>query len=146
MPYLYTMIGLPGAGKSTIIKNKYKNYIVVCPDDIRAELFGDANCQKQGDYVFTLAHQRIEQALAQGFDVVFDATNTQKRYRKDIFKKHPNATHVAVYVSTPIETCKKRNAARNRVVPEEVIDRMAKRLDAPTVEEGFSSIVYVTNI
>lgn len=142
MPYLYTMIGLPGSGKSTVAKRSYTDCVVVCPDDIRAELFGDASCQEQGGRVFAIAHERISKALADGFDVVFDATNTQRRYRKDIFKKHPDATHVAVFVRTSVENCKMRNAARDRVVPDEVIDHMAARLDVPTIEEGFSCIHY----
>jgi predicted kinase len=49
----------------------------------------------------------------------------------------------AVYFDTPIEVCMARNAARERVVPAAAMQRMARRLTPPTLDEGFQRIVVI---
>ena len=56
----------------------------------------------------------------------------------------PNAYHVAIFVNTPVDVCKERNAKRDRVVPETVIDRMALSLNPPTIAEGFKEIIEIS--
>lgn len=140
MNKLYTMIGIPGSGKSTFAKS-HPECIVVCPDTIRKELFGDEACQKDGNLVFKLAYERIEKALSENKDVIFDATNTTVRSRKPLLKY--KAIHYAVFVNTDINECKKRNANRERKVPEDVIERMARQLTPPTINEGFNFIIEI---
>ena len=139
----YTMIGLPGSGKSTFASD-HPECVVVSTDAIRAELFGDESEQKNGKLVFDAAYARLAQAVEAGQDTIFDATNLQRKYRKKIFQMFPNAYHVAVFVNTSIEVCKERNAKRDRVVPEMVIDRMASNLNAPTITEGFKKIIEIS--
>lgn len=138
MNTVYTMVGLPGSGKSTFA-NQNQNCSVVSTDEIRAELFGSADCQKNGNKVFSLAFRRVQEELDKGHDVIFDATNITRKSRKRILKFKAN--HVAVYVSTDKETCKKRQALRDRKVPFEVIEKMANNLTVPTVEEGFQKVI-----
>ena len=140
MKILYTMVGLPGAGKSTFAQT-HPECVVISTDAIRAELLGSAECQEQGDRVFAEAHKRVEQALRAGHDVIIDATNVTRKARKQ-WLRH-TAHHVAVYVATDVEECKRRNAQRDRQVPEYVIDRMAQRLAIPTTTEGYDSIIIV---
>jgi hypothetical protein len=45
----------------------------------------------------------------------------------------------------PLEVCRERNARRHRVVPDEAMVRMAAKLVAPTVEEGFARVTVVTS-
>lgn len=139
----YTMIGLPGSGKSTFASN-HPECVVVSTDAIRGELFGDENEQKDGKLVFDVAYARLAQAVEAGQDAIFDATNLQRKYRKKIFQMFPKAYHVAVFVNTPVDVCKERNAKRDRVVPEMVIDRMASSLNAPTIAEGFKEIIEIS--
>lgn len=140
---LYTMIGLPGSGKSTFASN-HPECIVVSTDAIRGELFGDESEQKDGKLVFDVAYARLAQAVEAGQDAIFDATNLQRKYRKKIFQMFPKAYHVAVFVNTPVDVCKERNAKRDRVVPEMVIDRMASSLNPPTIAEGFKKIIEIS--
>ena len=46
----------------------------------------------------------------------------------------------AVFFDTPIEICMERNAARHRIVPEEAIREMARKLRPPAFDEGFNRI------
>lgn len=139
----YTMIGLPGSGKSTFAAN-HPECVVVSTDAIRGELFGDKNEQKDGKLVFDVAYARLTKAVEAGQDAIFDATNLQRKYRKKIFQMFPNAYHVAIFVNTPVDVCKERNAKRDRVVPETVIDRMASNLNPPTIAEGFKEIIEIS--
>ena len=140
---LYTMIGLPGSGKSTFAVN-HPECVVVSTDAIRGELFGDENEQKDGKLVFDVAYARLAKAVEAGQDAIFDATNLQRKYRKKIFQMFPNAYHVAIFVNTPVDVCKERNAKRDRVVPETVIDRMTSNLNPPTIAEGFKEIIEIS--
>lgn len=141
MSTLYTMVGLPGAGKSTFAK-AHPECVVISTDAIRAEMFGSEDCQENGNDVFAEAHRRVTKALQDGHDVIIDATNVTRKARKQ-WLKH-TARHVAVYVATDVEECKRRNAQRDRHVPTEVIDGMAQRLTIPTAgEEGFDEVIII---
>lgn len=141
MATLYTMVGLPGAGKSTFAQMR-KECVVVSSDAIREEMYGDANIQGDGKKVFAELHRRVRKALAYGKDVIYDATNIERKTRKNIINNF-DAQHVCVYISTDVEECKRRNAQRERVVPTEVIERMASKLVVPTAEEGFTKVIEI---
>ena len=140
---LYTMVGVPGSGKSTFA-SKHPECIVVSTDAIRKELFGDESEQKNGALVFEIAYARLAQAVALGHDVIFDATNVKRKSRAELFKRFPNVEHVAVFVNTPFPVCKKRNNQRERRVPVSVIRRMTYQLEPPTLEEGYKEIIEIS--
>lgn len=139
MPKLYYTIGLPGSGKSTWARAQ--EMPVFSSDDIRAELYGDASIQGNHEEVFNLLHKRVRECLRNGQSCIMDATNLTPRSRK--VPNLPAHQKVAVIFETPIEECKRRNANRERVVPEEVIDRMAKKYLPPQAKEKFREIIYL---
>jgi predicted kinase len=49
----------------------------------------------------------------------------------------------AVFFDVPVEVCRERNRRRGRVVPEEVLDRMAAKLVPPSTGEGFSKVTVI---
>jgi len=139
---LYTMIGLPGSGKSTFAAN-HPECVVVSTDAIRGELFGDESEQRNGKLVFDVAYSRLAKAVEAGQDAIFDATNLHRKYRKTLFQMFPNVDHVAVFVNTPVGECLKRNNQRARVVPAPAIYRMSHQMEPPTIAEGFSKIIEI---
>lgn len=74
-----------------------------------------------------------------------DATNMTVNDRRPFIKLAElyDADVEAVFFDVPVEECQRRNQLRHRVVPDEVIQRMAERMVAPTVEEGFSRVTAV---
>lgn len=137
---LYTMVGLPASGKSTFTNN-HKECVIVSTDEIRTELFGSAEEQKDSNKVFTIAFNRIRKAIDDNKDVIFDATNVTKKNRKNVLRRFKNVEHVAVFLNINKEICKERNSKRERKVPEFVIDRMAEKLEIPTIAEGFNKVL-----
>ena len=89
MPILIVMAGAPASGKSTIadeIADAF-GFEIVCPDDIREELFGDASIQRDGDRVFGIAYAQMRSALGAGADVIFDATNCRRKARREVLSQ-----------------------------------------------------------
>ena len=146
---LIVMCGLPASGKST-----YTNWLVesgvfcaVCPDSIRGELYGDENIQGDGKQVFAIAHARLKDLGKGKNNVVFDATNTNAKRRKEFVEEMRPYFDVIIckWFSTPFATCVARNEERARQVPFEVMKRMALYFQPPILEEGFDIVEEIKN-
>ena len=153
MPKLVILVGVVASGKSTLAE-KYKEYleknqegetVIVSSDQIREELLGDINDQTQNDKVFTEVHKRIKKNIADK-NVIVDATNVSMKSRRALLNcvKKRECQKVAIVMTTPLPVCKKRNANRDRVVPEWVIDKQVKSFQIPYFEEGFDEIHFDT--
>jgi predicted kinase len=74
-----------------------------------------------------------------------DATNLDSRERRhwiQMAREFGYDVH-AVFFDVPLEVCLERNQRRQRVVPADVMQKMAARLQPPKFEEGFSKITVV---
>lgn len=158
MPTVYMLIGLPGSGKSTYAEKlaKEKDAIIVSTDKIREELFGDEAIQENERYdnntVFSLAYTRTKMAMLEGKNIIFDATNINRKKRKyfleilskEYFWSLRNTDYTyrfhAILIATPYEKCLKNNLNRRRVVPEEVIKRMMCNFEVPMKFEGWDTV------
>lgn len=144
-PTLIILCGIPGSGKSTYAIGYMINYpeqtIYLSSDAIRKELYGDESIQGNPAEVFALMQKRAFEALNEGYDVLYDATNMTRKDRASIIGICPKFAKIECHVIwAPIETCIERDAARERTVGKEVIDRMLKRFQAPFVDEGIDEI------
>ncbi len=74
-----------------------------------------------------------------------DATNLTPQERQSWIKLAKDFGYEvqAVFFDVPLEVCMDRNQRRDRVVPEDVMRRMAAKLKPPSFEEGFSKITVV---
>ncbi|XDE63036.1 AAA family ATPase [Arthrospira platensis BEA 1257B] len=84
-------------------------------------------------------------------DVIYDATNVQRRRRRDLIAQVRGfgfQSVVGLWVNTPLEVCLARNERRSRQVPEGVILQMYRQLtDAPpTLSDGFDRLLEIQNI
>ena len=147
-PKLIILCGIPGSGKSTYAKNYIsdctKNTIHLSSDSIRAELYGNESIQGNPSEVFSLMQKRAVDALNNGCDVIYDATNITRKDRASIIGICPKFAKIECHIIwAPIETCIERDSKRERTVGKEVIDKMLKRFQAVYYDEGIDEIKVV---
>ena len=153
MNRLIVMSGLPGSGKSTFAR-EYQHRLaadnveckIFSSDDIREELYGDANIVGDGKEVFGLLETRLFDYLTNnhGVAAIYDATNLTAKGRKAIVNKVKRLPCVCyfecVFVACRLSECKRRQFYRDRQVPIEVIERMVRSFQAPYYNEGWDEI------
>lgn len=143
-PTLILCVGIPGSGKTTYAEKyvkEHENTIHLSSDRIRLELWGNEATQGDNNEVFSLMQSRAIEALNNGQNVVYDATNVTRKDRSYIIALCPKFAKIECHIIwAPIETCIERDAARERTVGKEVIDRMLKKFQAPYYDEGFDGI------
>ena len=144
MPNLIVLVGLPASGKSYKSQELAKEYnaTVFSSDDLRQEIFGDIDHQEDNDKLFKELHKRIKECLASSNSAIYDACNISYK-RRMAFLQELNkipCEKICVVMATPYEECLKRNAERERKVPEYVIERMYKNFYIPWYIEGWDNI------
>lgn len=146
---LIVMCGLPASGKSTYSQWLEESDVFkrVCPDLIRKAFYGDENIQGDGKRVFETAYHDIKEYACLGENVVFDATNTTEKTRKELIKEMRPYFDIIIckWFSTPFATCVARNEERERQVPFNVMKRMALYFQPPTLDEGFDLVEEIKN-
>ena len=153
MPKCYQLVGVPGSGKSTWIKNQdwAKDIPVVSTDN-----FVEAYAKEQGktysevftDYMPIAVRLMANQALvcqANGLDVIWDQTSTTIASRIRKFNTLPGYEHIAVVFRTPehTELMRRLFSRPGKDIPDHVIASMIASWEEPTEEEGFKEIWYV---
>ena len=142
------LVGLPGAGKTCYARNYVATRhgtIVISSDDIRQELWGDANDQQNPSQVFDEMFIRTVSAMKKGTNVIYDATNLTAKTRKATLTRLRRALDqdfiaVADIIVCSISECTRRQGERDRKVPDEVIDRMVRQFQTPWYNEGWDTI------
>lgn len=136
---LIILAGVPGSGKTTYAKTFFvepyaNNHAWVSSDFIREHEFGslaaahNPETQRENNAkVFGIFHDRIDQHLREGWNVVADATFLTRSSRAkvtDIAARHNAQTHLVIFKN--VTQAEQRNSKRtaNKVVPEEAMSRM----------------------
>ena len=152
IPKLYVLIGVPGSGKSTWVKDQEwaSDCAYVSTDiwvELEAQRLGKTYSEIFTDYmpkaVDLMAAQVID-AREQGKDIIWDQTSTTIASRKRKFNMLPNYYHIAVVFDTPsrIELNKRLASRPGKEIPDVVVDGMLASFEMPTEEEGFDEIWY----
>jgi predicted kinase len=132
-------MGLPGAGKSYTVSRTFdtSQFVMVDPDAIKA-LHPDYN-PKAPELLHEWSKQQANamqaQAVADGRNLIIDGTgtNAEKMVKWTLELQAAGYTVTAFYVAVTVATSLKRNAKRERNVPEAVIREKAE-LMATSVE------------
>jgi len=137
-------VGLPGSGKSSWFKRH--NINPLSSDLLRSMLFDDPAEQRFQDLVFSNLRSMLKARLiARRPTNYVDATNLTPQERQNwtkLAKDFGYDVH-AVFFDVPLEVCIERHQRRDRLVPEEVMRKMAAKLKPPTFDEGFAKITVV---
>ena len=137
-------IGLPGSGKSSWFKRH--NIRPLSSDLLRELLFDNAEEQRFQDLVFSNLRSMLKARLIARRPLNYvDATNLTPHDRHSWIKLARDYGYdvQGVFFDVPLEVCMERHQRRGRVVPEDIMRKMAGKLKAPTFEEGFSKITVV---
>jgi predicted kinase len=153
MPKCYQMIGVPGSGKSTWIRNQiWALGLTIVSTDAFVEAYaaqqGQTYNQVFGDYMpraVDLMVQQVVFAREHGHSVIWDQTSTTVASRRKKFRMLPDYEHVAVVFGTPepAELARRLAGRPGKSIPDHVMLSMLQNLKEPTLEEGFQEIWHV---
>ena len=154
MNKLYVMVGVPGSGKSTWIKNQiWALGLPVVSTDAFVEDYA-RECGQTYSEVFEEYMPKAVELMAKQVvyfrenkvDIIWDQTSTSIATRAKKIRMLPDYYKIAVVMKTPpTEELKRRLASRpGKNIPWEVVSHMASQLEAepPTEDEGFNEIWY----
>jgi predicted kinase len=154
MPTCYQLVGVPGAGKSTWIKDQiWALGLTVVNTDAFVEDYARAQGKTYSevfkDYMPTAVDLMAEQVIRArelGHTVIWDQTSTTEKSRNRKFNMLPDYEHIAVVFRTPdLDVLKERLASRpGKEIPWEVVQGMIDNWEEPTEEEGFKEIWYAS--
>jgi predicted kinase len=150
MPKCYQLIGVPGAGKSTWVKNQdWALGLTVVSTDSFVEAYAHAQGKTYND-VFTeympvavdLMAKVVVQAREHGHDIIWDQTSTTVKSRTRKFRMLRDYEHIAVVFKTPdrAELDVRLSGRPGKHIPKTVVDSMIDGFEMPTEEEGFKEI------
>jgi predicted kinase len=150
MPKCYQLVGVPGSGKSTWIKNQdwAKDCAIVSTDmwvEMEAERVGKTYSEIFDEYMphaVKLMANHVELARDKGMDIIWDQTSTTEGARRKKFNMLRDYEHIAVVFKTPeMDELKRRLASRpGKNIPSHVMAQMIKNFSMPTTDEGFTEI------
>jgi len=155
MTKCYQLVGVPGSGKSTWIKNQiWALGLTVVSTDAFVEDYarsqGKTYSEVFVDYMPTAVNLMAEQVVrARTLDhtIIWDQTSTTLASRARKFNMLPDYEHIAVVFRTPEhKELMRRLESRwvdGKIIPEHVIASMIASWEEPTEEEGFKEIWYV---
>jgi predicted kinase len=130
------MMGLQASGKTTVVKARYASTHTVVSKDLL----------RRGRDVEARQRRLIEDSLAQGTSVVVDNTHASASSRATVMQmgRAAGARVVGIYMASSIEKCRERNSTRRGAacVPEVALRSTLKRLERPTLAEGFDELWY----
>ena len=154
MNILYMLIGIPGSGKSTWIGGNINtnDTVIVSSDDYIEQYAQQHNktynqvYKEQIKNAVQNINKRLDYAIKNNMNIVWDQTNTSSKTRREKLSKIPNSyKKIAVYFETPnnIELNRRLNNRPNKTISSTVISHMKNSLQLPTVEEGFDEIIII---
>jgi len=152
MPKCYQLIGVPGSGKSTWIKNQDWALGLTI---VSTDAFVEDYARKEGktynevfkDYMpeaVKLMAEQVVFARKHGHTILWDQTSTTIASRKKKFNMLPGYEHIAVVFRTPNrdELDVRLSGRPGKDIPKEVVDSMIAGWEEPSLEEGFKEIWY----
>jgi predicted kinase len=155
MNKLYVLVGVPGSGKSTWVKNQAwaRDCVYVSTDmhvEDYASLVGKTYSEVFSDFMpkaIELMAQDVVMARKNHKDIIWDQTSTTIATRAKKIRMLPDYYKIAVVFKTPPtgELELRLSSRPGKTIPWEVVSDMAQKLETepPSKDEGFDEIWYV---
>lgn len=124
---LVILSGLPRSGKSTLVKERFSDYVVISRDLLREELFGNKNNMEHEAIITFEFDYRLEQALLNKVNVVIDNTNLKVKYVEPFIKLGKQYGYDIEIIRLFVNPLTLWERARETNFPIEVINRMASQ-------------------
>lgn len=159
-PICYVMVGLPGLGKSTIVKGMYKDAdtFVYSTDDYieqQAQALNKTYNNVFKDYINKATARMnalLDVAIKDNIDIIWDQTNLSVNKRRKIINRMKQAGYrVSCVCVVPPEAgwfddqkvWAHRLANRpGKTIPQNILTNMIESFTMPTIEEGFDMITF----
>ena len=150
MPKCTILIGVPASGKTTWRAQQPAPFVLSSDDIIesmaaaRGQTYNEVftSVIGQADKAFWIA---CRQAANKGLNVIIDRTNMSRKARARYFEIFKGYDFEALVFPTPDKDEWKRRLSHRpgKTIPQHVLDNMNNSYEAPTREEGFTTIGYV---
>jgi predicted kinase len=133
-PEVVILVGLQGSGKSSLFRQRFAATHLHISKDLLPRSADKRRRQRR----------LIDEALAKGQSIAVDNTNARRADRAEIVgqARARGARVICYYVEAPLRDCLRRNALRKGVerVPPAAIVTTQKRLEPPSLDEGFDAL------
>lgn len=153
MPTLWMLVGVPASGKTTWLRNSdidWNRTTLLSTDNIierEAAALGKTYNEVFNQVIKGATremNQRLQKALADNRDIVWDQTNLTPASRTSKLAKIPSHYHkVAVYFPVPDtrEWQRRLNSRPGKIIPQHVLVSMGQGFTMPSQAEGFDKII-----
>lgn len=140
MTTIHLISGIPGSGKTTLAHElaEQHNATVHSYDDMPG---ANTKASMDGSVKQTWL-QAIREDLQSGKSVICDGLNLTVAERKELLATVADIPcEKVLYVKiVPLEICLQRNRERQARLPDFVIEQSARKMEAPTKDEGWDKI------
>lgn len=138
---LLVLCGIPGSGKTTLSRSLAEQY------NATLHTFDDlprAHHPVHAEAVRAQMWADIAEDLRAGKNVVCDDTHCLAKWRKGILSATEGipCERILMVATTPLEECLRRNANRERRLPDFIVTESVKRFEPPDLSEGWDKIIY----
>ncbi|WP_331731407.1 AAA family ATPase [Kitasatospora sp. NBC_01300] len=152
---LLVLLGISGAGKTTLANTLFPAAAVLSADHLRDVLTGDPGNQDASRAAWAMLHSQLDHRLGtqvrEGVPTVVDAVNAEAWVRRDLIAagRSHGMPVVALVVDVDLDTALARNAARDRRVPPDIIAAQHEELtkSLPGLPgEGFTAVRHARDL
>ena len=147
MGNLFVLIGLPGSGKTTFanaMMESGKNIVYLSSDELRKEYIKDKDNHV---VIFNEMHRRTLENLNAGNDVIYDSTNLEIKFRKNLFDKvkamYKDSKVYAIFIHKGLENAilQSHGRAGREDVNDDLISQMYQTMQLPSIGIDCDSII-----
>lgn len=150
-PVLYIMLGIPGAGKTSIAEYvaEITKAVHISSDQFRKHMFDtpEAISDIEHEQIYDMLDYVAEQILKSGKSVIYDANLNQYVHRQEKYEicKRIGAEVKVIWVKTKPSIAKKRATEKAKLHPEhrpfgnmkpDTFDRLVEQMELPRSEEN----------